>query len=231
MEKLDHIPVKLNLGEIRRRLHLENRKEEWRHIQTLAKVAQPLITARAFYKVSYIDAKNDDGIIIEGFRLTSRVLRKHLDNVGRVFPYVLTIGNKLEENARACSDLLEQYYLDTIGNAALTTALKYLENLLRSKYGFDSMSYMSPGSLSDWPFGEQRPLFRILGDVEDSIGVRLNENLLMVPIKSVSGIYFPTKIPFYSCQLCNKENCPTRKSSYDEKLARYWREQKGLSSV
>ena len=220
MEKLDHIAIKLNLGEIRRRLHLENRKEEWRHIQTLAEAAQPLITARAFYKVSYIDAKNDDGIIIEGFRLTSRVLRKHLDNVWRVFPYVLTIGNKLEENARACSDLLEQYYLDTIGNIALAKVIKYLEDRLRFKYGFDAMSYMSPGSLGDWPIEEQRPLFSILGDVEDYIGVRLNESLLMIPRKSVSGIYFPTQVPFFSCQMCPRKDCPSRRAKYDKKLAK-----------
>jgi len=82
------------------------------------------------------------------------------------------------------------------------------------------MSYMSPGSLKDWAIEEQRPLFSILGDVEVSIDVRLNENLVMIPNKSLSGIYFPTEIPFYSCQLCPRKDCPARKASYDEKLAR-----------
>jgi len=50
--------------------------------------------------------------------------------------------------------------------------------------------------------------------------VRLNESLLMTPSKSLSGIYFPTEIPFYSCQLCPRKKCPSRKANYDERLAR-----------
>jgi len=219
MGNLDHIPVKLKLAEIGKRLHLEKGKE-WRQAKTLVEAAQSLITARAFYKVSYIESKNDDEITIEGFRLTSRVLRKHLDNVGRVFPYICTIGHELEERARVCTDLVEQYYLDTIGNIALGMVREYLEDRLSSKYALDSMSYMSPGSLGDWPIEEQRPLFSILGDVEDSIGVRLNESLLMIPSKSVSGIYFPTKVPFFSCQLCPRKDCPSRRAKYDKKLAK-----------
>jgi len=82
------------------------------------------------------------------------------------------------------------------------------------------MSCMSPGSLKDWAIEEQRSLFSILGDVEGFIGVRLNETLIMIPNKSLSGIYFPTEIPFYSCQLCQREDCSTRKAPYDENLAR-----------
>lgn len=219
MEILEYIPVSLDLGEIKRRLHMEGRGE-WGHVQTLVEVAQPLISAKAVYKVCYIEATLEDAIVIDGIHLKSRVLRKNLNNVGRVFPYVVTIGDKLEEKARSCDDLLKQYYLDTIGNVALTDVRKYLKYQLRTRYALDGMSYMSPGSLKDWAIEEQRALFSILGDVESSIGVRLNETLVMIPNKSLSGIYFPTEIPFYSCQLCPRKNCLARKTSYDEKLAR-----------
>ena len=219
MEILEYIPVSLDLGEIKRRLHMEGR-EEWGHVQTLAEVAQPPISAKAVYKVCYIDTNLEDAIVIDGIHLKSRVLRKNLDNVGRVFPYVVTIGDKLEEKARSCDDLLKQYYLDTIGNVALVMARKYLTGQLQSRYALNGISYMSPGSLKDWAIEEQRPLFSILGDVEASIGVKLNQSLLMIPRKSLSGIYFPTKIPFYSCQLCPREDCPERKAPYGEKLAR-----------
>jgi hypothetical protein len=79
---------------------------------------------------------------------------------------------------------------------------------------------MAPGSLEDWPIEEQKPLFLILGDVETSIGVRITEHLLMVPTKSISGIYFPTEIPFVSCSLCPRKRCGARKADFDEKLAR-----------
>jgi hypothetical protein len=219
MENLEHIPVSLDLEEITRSLHM-GRGGDWNQVQSLVEVAQPLISARAVYKVCHIESKLEDAILIDEIRLTSKILRKHLSKVERVFPYVVTIGDKLEEKARACTDLLKQYYLDTIGNIALVTARRYLEHQLRSRYALDGMSYMSPGSLNDWTIEEQRPLFTILGDVEASIGVRLNESLLMTPSKSLSGIYFPTEIPFYSCQLCPRKKCPSRKASYDERLAR-----------
>ena len=103
MEKIDDIPVKLNFTEIRESLHLPNRKEEWSHAKRLLEVAQSLITARAFYKVSNIESKNDDGISIEGIRLKSRVIRKHLDKVGLVFHVCSRSGinsKKMLERAR-----------------------------------------------------------------------------------------------------------------------------------
>jgi hypothetical protein len=218
MENLEHIPVSLDLGEIKRSLHME-RSGDWSQVQTLVELAQPLIKARAVYRVCYIEEKLEDAIQIDGICLKSRVLRKNLEGVERVFPYVVTIGDKLETEARSCKDLLKQYYLDTIGNIALITARKYLEDHLRSKYALGCISYMSPGSLKDWGLEGQRPLFSILGDVQASIGVYLTETLLMIPTKSVSGIFFPTELPFYSCQLCPRENCQSRKAKYSEKLA------------
>jgi len=54
--------------------------------------------------------------------------------------------------------------------------------------------------------------------LEDLIGVTLTESMLMIPRKSISGIFFPTERMFFSCQLCPRENCPARESSYDETL-------------
>jgi hypothetical protein len=89
-----------------------------------------------------------------------------------------------------------------------------------SKYAINSLSSMSPGSLSDWPIEEQKPLFSILGDVETAIGVTMTKDLLMVPTKSISGIYFPTDLPFYTCQLCPRKNCDSRKARFDKALAK-----------
>jgi len=218
MEIFGHIHVNLDLEEIKRRLHMEKRGD-WSQVQSLIDETQSLILPKAVYKLCYIESKLEDAIVIDGIHLKSHVLRKNLHIVERVFPYVLTIGDKLEEKAGSCDDLLKQYYLDTIGNVALTTVQEYLKDQLRSRYALDGMSYMSPGSLKDWAIEEQRALFSILGDVEGSISVRLSENLLMIPNKSLSGVYFPTEIPFYSCQLCLRKDCPTRNAPYDENMA------------
>jgi hypothetical protein len=219
MEILEHIPVSLDLGEIKRRLRM-GQADQWPQVRGLVEAVQPLISARAVYAVCYIEAKLENAIVIDGIRFRSKVLRKNLDSVERVFPFVVTIGNELEEETTRCEDLLKRYYLDTIGNVALLVARGYLEEQFRSRYALDGISSMSPGSLKDWPIEDQRALFAILGDVEGSIGVRLSETLLMMPSKSLSGIYFPTEVPFYSCQLCPRERCPSRRAIYDEGAAR-----------
>ena len=148
MEKLEYIPLSLDLEEIKRRLHM-GKSGDWSHVQTLVEESQSLISAKAVYKVCYIESKHEDAVTIDGKSLKSRVLRKNLNNVERIFPYVVTIGNRLEEKTRACTDLLKKYYLDTIGNVALNSTQKYLKDQFRSRYALNGMSCMSPGSLKD----------------------------------------------------------------------------------
>ncbi|MDM8540756.1 vitamin B12 dependent-methionine synthase activation domain-containing protein [Desulfococcaceae bacterium HSG9] len=222
MEILKNIPLNLKAKEIASKLRMR-RTGNVDMAQTLLEIAQPLLTPKALYKVSYIDEKSEAAVVINGVRLQSRVLRKNLDNVGRVFPYVVTIGDELEKRSDATDDFLEKYYLDSIGNIALTKAIRHLEAHLKTKFALEKMAFMAPGSLEDWPLTEQTHLFSILGDVEEAIGVRLSEYLLMFPRKSESGIYFPAETAFYSCQLCPRKRCEERKARYNAKLAQEYR--------
>jgi hypothetical protein len=218
MEILNPIAVQVDLGAIKKSAHVPEGEEH--RLQSLISAAHSVMTAKAVYKVSYIDAKAEDSVIIGGVLFKSKVLRKHLDKVERVFPYVVTIGKEVEDLEKTSGDALEKYYLDLIGNAAVVKARDHLKSRLANRYGLGGLSYLGPGQLKDWPLEEQSPLFSLLGDVESAVGVTLSESLLMIPRKSLSGIYFPTEIPFMACQLCPKENCPSRKARYDEKLAR-----------
>ena len=218
MAILENINVSLNLDKVRRRLHMKP-DSDMNQVRTLVDTVQQLIEPRAIYKVCYIEAKSEDSVLVGGLRLTSQVLRKNLDRVERIFPYAITLGSKLGEKQNACSDILENYYLDCIGNLALTSVQKQLKKHLQSRFALEKMSSMAPGSLSDWPIEEQGPLFKLLGDVEASIGVKLTRSLLMIPAKSISGFYFPTEVSFYSCQLCPRKRCESRKAKYDQTLA------------
>lgn len=216
---IDPIPVTLEAEGVAKRLHLDRTGEEHR-ARDLVDLAGPLLRPAAVYRVCYVDSKDEKGVVIEGVPFGSRVLRKNLETVGRVFLSVVTIGKALEEKARGLDDLLEKYYLDAIANMALHKARRYFQEHLESRFALGDVSFMSPGSLEDWPLEEQKTLFSTLGDVEGSIGVRLTDNMLMIPTKSVSGIYFPTEIPFYSCQLCPREKCQGRRAKYDRNRAR-----------
>ena len=218
MPILDNIQIELDFDAACRRLHL-SREEDMKTLQNLVASAQALIEPKMFYKICFIDEKLAEDVVIEGLRFSSQVLRKNLDQIERVFPFVITIGNKFGEKLETCDDLLEKFYLDTIGNVALNQARKALNVHLKEKYAISKTAFMAPGSLPNWPIEQQRPLFKLLGNVQTSIGVRLTESLLMLPAKSVSGIYFPTQTSFFSCQLCPRNRCESRKAKYNEKLA------------
>ena len=219
MELLENIQIDIEPEAVKKKLRLDS--IETAH--TLIETARPHIEARAVYRVSYIDEKLPEAIQLDGVRFTSRVLRKNLDKAERAFPYVVTIGPALETAASSCEDLLDQYYLDEIGNFAVVGARQQLEKHLQKQFGLGKISKMSPGSLKDWPINEQKKLFSLLGDVESSLGVKLTPSFLMIPRKSVSGIYFPTEIPFLSCQLCPRESCPSRQAVFDRKLLEKYR--------
>lgn len=215
---IENIPISLDPNELIRRLRLGKHENAVRIVEELLETARPLIAPKAFYEIAYIDKKEDDAVEIGGLSFRSRVLRKNLDQAERVFPFVLTIGGRLEEKAGSSGDLLRQYYLETIADPALLSAGEYFENYLKKRFGLSKISSMSPGSLPDWPVTEQKPLFALLGETEAAIGVRLTESMLMIPRKSVSGIYFPTEVSFFSCQLCERKRCPGRKAAFDETL-------------
>lgn len=84
---------------------------------------------------------------------------------------------------------------------------------------------MAPGSgaADVWPITQQKTLFAIFGNVEELIGVKLTDSCLMIPIKSVSGIFFPTIAKFESCMLCPRDVCPRRRAPYDLEMVKRYR--------
>jgi cobalamin-dependent methionine synthase I len=113
---------------------------------------------------------------------------------------------------------MAKFIIDSIKEIALGAASHYLTEYIKNKYKVENMAVMNPGSLEDWPISEQKPFFSLFDNVEELIGVKLTDSFLMLPIKSISGIYFPTETSFASCQLCPREKCPNRRAKYDPEL-------------
>jgi hypothetical protein len=174
----------------------------------------------AAFRASYVDEMREDGVVIDGISFTSRVLRRNLEGVGRVFPFVMTLGQAVDEAIETAGGMLEKYLLEELGNMMLREARGRFEQAIRSRFALDTISCMAPGSLPDWPIEEQAPLFRLLSGVDAAIGVTLTGSFLMLPRKSISGVYFPSEGTFFSCQLCPRECCEGRKARYDPKKAR-----------
>ncbi len=229
MEVLNSIPIELELEAVLKRMRFRNRRDSIvGNIREMLDIARPIARPKAVCEVSYVENKDGDSLEIGGVKFTSRVLRVNLDKVERVFPYVITCGRELDEIDIPSTDFIKGYYLDQIKETALILARRYVEDYLKKKYALGQLSRMAPGAGAeiDWPITQQKELFSIFGGrekVEELIGVRLTDTFLMVPIKSVSGIFFPTEVSFESCQICPREGCIERMAPYDPALVKKYR--------
>ena len=215
---INHIPFRIDLEGLKKNLHCKEGSPLLKDLLSLVEEAEGIGRPKALYKMAFIDEKGEDYVGVEGVKLKSRILRVNLEKVQRVFPYLVTCGVELESWANQISDILKRFWADTIREMAMRFAHALMEEHLTGLYKPGKLSRMSPGSLADWPIQEQRPLFKILGNTEQMIGVHLTESLLMIPTKSVSGIRFPTEESFESCQLCPREECPNRRAPQDPNL-------------
>ena len=215
---LDRIPLKLSLRRLAKKLRLPDDDAYLQDLKTMVAEARAVGRPKALYRMVFIEFEGDDTIVIDGVTFKSRVLRVNTDQAHRVFPYVATCGLELEEWSHTKQDLLQSFWADGIKEMAVYEAMRVLRNHLVETFEIKRASTMAPGSLSDWPIQQQRPLFALLGNVKDAIGVELSHSLLMQPSKSVSGILFPTEGSFESCQLCPRPSCPNRRAPYDKDL-------------
>jgi len=200
------------------RLHVQPDSADAAELARLVQEAQDVARPKALYRLAYIEAKDEDGVVIDGVRFTSRVLRVNLDSTHRVFAYTATCGTELDTWAHSLGDVLFAFWAEAIKEAALGAAIKALNADMTERYQPGKTSSMAPGSLVDWPLAQQRPLFELLGNAEQAVGVHLTASCLMVPNKSISGLRFPTEASFESCQLCPRPDCPNRRARYDADL-------------
>ena len=215
---LEHVPFHIDMGAFKDWLPLVEGKREGDQLRRVIAESRNIARPKAFYKMSFIEDRGNDFVVIDGIRFNSRVMTVNLDNSHRVFPYLITCGMELEEWGKSDDDMLFRVWAETIKEWALVAALDALQRDLQRRYEPGATATMNPGSIEDWPIEEQRSLFDLLGHGTDSVGVRLMESCLMIPTKTVSGIQFPTEVGFESCQLCPRERCPGRRAEYDSGL-------------
>jgi len=222
MIELRDIPFSLHAELLMRQQRVHPGTDNARAFAELLAKVTAVGRPKAIYEVCYIEEKADDSVVLNGVRLTSRALRRNLDPVERVFPYVATCGTEADAIAVPDGDVAQAFWLWTMKEALLDAATEYLHEHLATRYRMTHWATMDPGSgdADLWPIEQQKQLFAVLGDVEARTGVRLTDSMLMVPTMSVSGIVFPTEAEFASCQVCHREGCPRRAAPFDEAV---WR--------
>jgi hypothetical protein len=174
-----------------------------------------LANPKFVYGLAAIDSKDENSVIVEGHRIASALVRKNLDKVHCIIPFVATCGVEAEIWSQPFTDPLERFWADEIKKMILVQCFELLRETVKTQYfPVQDMSQMNPGSLPQWPLTEQALLFDLIGDVPGSVGVTLTDSCLMIPSKSVSGFFFSSETHYENCQLCPMKNCPGRRAEY-----------------
>lgn len=222
MEILKNFRIEIDRENLLFRLKIKKGTDDEREFLKLLDIACEKGNPKAIYTEGFIEEKGNSYVVINGIKFTSPVLRKNLENVEKVFAFIVTSGKELD-SVKFKDDILKDYWWDTIKAEFLNIARKGLFENIKEKYFLEKIVVMSPGASETyvWPIQQQKELFSLFGDVENLIGVKLTDTFLMIPNKSVSGFLFQTEKDYRSCKICRRKNCPGRIAEFDENL---WRQ-------
>jgi hypothetical protein len=215
---LDEITFNPNPARVLMKLRVKPDSHYEEMVLGMLEEASQIARPKAMYSIAGIDEKFENGVVIEGIRMESKVMSTNLQDVNRVFPYLQTSGRELYDWKMGFEDMLDTYYADEINQIALRTAERYLLDHFKNTYQLGKTASMNPGSLEDWPITAQQSLFQLLGDPLEAIGVELLDSMLMVPNQTVSGIRFVSEAGYSNCELCPREPCPSRRAPYNPEL-------------
>ena len=216
LRKLDKIPVTVTLEQVLQRLKLEE-QEDIALVSGLFEKAREIARPKAIYREAYVEEVSGVRVRINGSRFESPVLAANVKDIHRVFAYVCTCGVEVDDWSHGEKDYVVSLWLDMIKAMFLMDANNYLRDFIIKTYKIKKLSSVNPGSgnVGNWPIAQQRPLFDLIGDVKKEIGVTLTDSFLMLPIKSTSGLLFPSEKEFSNCALCARENCSGRRAAFD----------------
>jgi hypothetical protein len=219
MKILSDIPFELNIEILKEKLHIKSGSCYEQCMEDIISTAYKVANPKVVFKESSVGSRKNDSVIIGSVEFISKTLRKNLEKVERVFPYVATCGVELDNVKINRDDLLEQYILETVKEILLQESMGYLERYICKRYGVKTAS-MNPGSsdLFAWAIEQQKELFSLFPDISKAIGVKLTENYFMIPNKSISGIRFPADTGFHNCRVCDRKRCPSRVKPFNEAL-------------
>ena len=162
----------------------------------------------------YVDSNNEDSVTIDGVKFEGALVAEKLSGVHRVFPYVASSGLELSTWADSLEDNLMNFYANSFNQYVVGAMSKLVVKAAKEYSGVEKFVSLNPGSLPDWPITQQQPLFKLLDGVTNHIGVQLTQSFLMLPIKSVSGILFPSSVEWFNCMRCRRIDCPGRRADY-----------------
>ena len=217
--KLDAIPVSTNFDQVLQKLKIEE-DEDIEMVRGLFKTAKEIARPKVLYREAYVEEVSGKNVRINDINFESDVLVANLKKVHRVFAYVSTCGTEVDDWSANEKDYVVSLWLDMIKELFLHEANTFFKKYLKDSYKLETLSTVNPGSgdVNNWHISQQVQLFALIGNVKEEIGVTLTDSFLMVPIKSTSGLIYPSATEFVNCSLCGRENCQGRRVPFDREL-------------
>jgi len=217
LKVLSNITLQYDIEELMRFCHLDVFRDRIREVEAVIDESYRLIDPKAVYKTVKISEVKGNRLVLEGGSVfESELLAEKLKCTSEIAVYVATIGPALERRVTELGpkELSKSFIMDCIG----TYVLRKVSDIIQKDFqpgGRERLSKFSPGDTVYWDIREQKVLFDLLDakEVENVIGVRLNESYLMIPRKSVSGVIGDTKEQFQECQIC-KRRCEYRRAPF-----------------
>lgn len=192
--------------------HAEEGEEEGDRVLELMAEAMKIGRPKVLVGEVLVEPQDGDVVRVGGVDIASAFVREKLSQAPVAYAYVATCGTEVEAWSATLEDLVDQYYMDELKKLWIACAVKALHEDVKTRFAPDApLSSLNPGSLKMWPLEGQRELFRMLGDVEGTIGVHLTDTCLMLPSKSGSGILFQDHTGHVNCALCPRTDCPNRR--------------------
>jgi hypothetical protein len=162
-----------------------------------------------------VESVRPGSVTIEGITFESEVLGHLLTNSPEVGVFALTVGPEIEEIARDLTNTgasFDAAIVDAIGSALVQKLVKFVQTrsaAAAAERGMAVSKRFCPG-YCDWNVSQQKGLFALLHD--DTPGITLTEDCLMLPHKSMSGmIGFGAKGEqvrnYVPCRNCQMRDC------------------------
>jgi len=164
----------------------------WDATRAMAARAGELAAPAAGLRLVRIGAVTEGRVsLAEGPRFSGHAVARHVAGARQAVAFILTLGPALEAEVAALGqrqDLLEAYLLDLAGWAGIEAAVRALRRDLVAALPRARVSHrLGPGH-RDWPLMEQHELVALF-EGGDAAPVRLSEHGVLIPFKSISGLF------------------------------------------
>jgi len=200
-------------------MHMENNQNQEPFASIVAReveVAASFQGVQGGYRlIDDFELDEQDNLLFLGgecFHAGSQIIPKLVESEG-IALFVCTAGGEVSERIKKHNregDTMSAYVADTIGSVLVEEAMDNVHKKLADqmqRQGLKITNRYSPG-YCDWNMSEQQAIFRLLP--ENFCGVALTDSMLMIPVKSVSGVIGTgrnVKFQQYTCKSCTSDNC------------------------